>query len=413
MNLTAWIADYTAYLQSHGYAARTLRRRLKHLEGFERFALRQGWNSLAEFSPQQTAAFLDYWIHHQPRAKSSLGFKRKSRFQPHHHLALQYSLRSFFRWAYATGRLQADLFPWRVPVRGGYRFPQVAEYLHFLKEHRGLTGNSLCQIELFLRRFDQFLATHQVAEWRRIQSHHLDLFVRQQASHNIGRIQRIHKILRGLFRYLFSLGHLERDWAAALHSPPQYRLARAPRALSTGQVLHLLESINRQQQGGRRDFAILLMAASLGVRASEIAALHLEDLDWKQAGVRFPPVKGKNVLRLPLSRPLVKALADYLENERPAHSPYRNVFLRLTAPQRPLHPRSVSGLMGKRMRQAGLQASGHGLRHAFASELLRAGTSFSTLQELLGHSHFTSTQVYTKIDLAQLREVADNDAEEY
>ena len=66
-----------------------------------------------------------------------------------------------------------------------------------------------------------------------------------------------------------------------------------------------------------------------------------------------------------------------------------------------------------RMRQAGVRASGHQLRHAFAIELLRLGTPFSTLQELLGHTHISSTQVYTKIDLAQLREVADNDAEGY
>jgi integrase/recombinase XerC len=64
------------------------------------------------------------------------------------------------------------------------------------------------------------------------------------------------------------------------------------------------------------------------------------------------------------------------------------------------------------MRRAGIQGSGHGLRHSFAGEVLRSGVSFTTLQELLGHSHFTSTQVYTKIDLVQLREVANNDAEE-
>lgn len=69
--------------------------------------------------------------------------------------------------------------------------------------------------------------------------------------------------------------------------------------------------------------------------------------------------------------------------------------------------------MARRMREAGIRASGHQLRHAFASEVLRMGTPFATLQELLGHSHISSTQVYTKIDLVQLREVADNDAENY
>jgi site-specific recombinase XerD len=299
------------------------------------------------------------------------------------------------------------------PVRSRYFFPQIESYLHFLKEHKGLAENSLLQIELFVRRFDQFLHSHQLTGWNQIQSHHIEGFVRQQAAHNVGRIQRIHKILRGLFRYLFSLGQLDRDWASALRSPPQYRLARTPRALSSEQVLHLLESVNRQQPGGKRDFAILLMAASLGVRASEIAALRLEDLDWKQGMVRFPPVKGQHFLCLPLSRPLVKALTDYLEKERSAPSPYRTVFLRLIPPWGPLEPGSVSLLIARRMRQAGIPGSGHGLRHAFASELLRAGTSYSTLQELLGHSHFTSTQVYTKIDLDQLQDVADNDAEDF
>jgi site-specific recombinase XerD len=149
------------------------------------------------------------------------------------------------------------------------------------------------------------------------------------------------------------------------------------------------------------------------VRASEIAALRLEDLDWKQGVVRFDQLKNRHVLHLPISWPLAKALADYLKDERPRPSPYRQVFLRRTAPRRPLNPGSVANLMATRMRQAGVRASGHQLRHAFASELLRVGTSFSTLQELLGHTHISSTQVYTKIDLTQLREVADNDAEDY
>jgi site-specific recombinase XerD len=78
-----------------------------------------------------------------------------------------------------------------------------------------------------------------------------------------------------------------------------------------------------------------------------------------------------------------------------------------------LTPRGLAGVISKRMRAAGIAASGHQLRHGFASELLRVGVNYSTLQELLGHSHISSTQVYTKIDLVQLREVAENDAEDY
>lgn len=281
MDLQPWIDEYLTYLKVHGYTNCTQAGRLKHLRALERYVRGQAMDSLEKFTPQHTSAFLASWVRHQPWAKPSTGLQRPSRFRPHHHIALQYSLRSFFR------------------------------------------------------------------------------------------------------------------------------------ALAPLQVLRMLQHIDRRSRGGKRDFAILLIAASLGVRASEIAALRLEDLNWKQAVVRFPPLKSRHFLHLPLSPPLIKALSDYLRYERPAHSPYRHVFLRLTAPCQPLTARSVALVLARRMQQAGIRASGHQLRHAFASELLRTGTAFSTLQELLGHSHFSSTQVYTKIDLTQLREVADNDAEDY
>jgi site-specific recombinase XerD len=412
LDLALWIGDYSMYLESNGYARHRIDSRLRHLSCLKRFIEARGLKTLEEFTPELARDFTDYWVRHQPWAKPSPGFKRKSRFEPHHHIQLQYSLRCFLRWAHSTGRLQHHAFPLRPPVRGGYSFPETADYLRFCEEHKGLAKESWVQIELFVRRFDQFLCSTRLTSWNQLQTSHIDLFVRRQAAHNIGRIQRVHGVLRGLFRYLFSLGRLDRDWAAALLSPRRYSLARTPRALTIEQILSLLRSIDRGHRGGKRDLAIILAAASLGVRASEIAALCLEDLDWIRAVVSFPPIKGQHVLRLPLSGPCIEALADYLKNERPAGNPYRQVFLTLTPPFGPLTARSVSNLMARRMRRAGIRGSGHQLRHLFASALLGSGVSFSTLQELLGHSHFTATQVYTKIDLAQLREVAQNDAQD-
>ncbi|MBI3658700.1 MAG: tyrosine-type recombinase/integrase [Acidobacteria bacterium] len=400
------------YLESNGYAEKTIGPRLIHLSCLQRFVDARNLKTLEDFGPQLASDFIDYWVAYQPEARPSTGLKRKSRYGLHHHVLIQYSLRCFLRWAHSTGCLQSNAFPLTPPVRGGYFFPETADYLRFCEEHKGLAKESLRQAELFVRRFDQFLHAVPLTAWNQLRSGHIDLFVRQQASHNIGRIQLIHSALRGLFRYLFSLGRLDRDWASALLSPRRYQLAHTPCPLSVDQVLSLLQSIDRNRRGGKRNFAVFLMAASLGVRASEIAALCLEDLDWAQAVVTFPPVKGNNDLPLPLSRPLIEALADYLKNERPSPSPHRNVFLGLTPPWGPLAPGSVSCLMGRIMRRIGIRGSGHKLRHAFASELLKSGIAFSTLQELLGHSRFTSTEVYTKIDLAQLRQVAINDAED-
>jgi site-specific recombinase XerD len=411
MDLAPWIVEYSMYLEANGYAAKTIGLRLGHLSCLNRFIGFRGMKTLEEFEPELESDFIDYWIKHHPKAKMSRGFRRKSRSEPHHHPNVRFSLHCFFRWAHETGRLQRNTFP-LAPVRGNYFFPEIADYLHFCKEHKRISDDRWVHIEVFVRRLDQFMHSVPLTAWNQLQIRHIDDFVRQHASHNIGRIQYVHSILRGLFRYLFSLDLLDRDWASALQSPRRYALAHTPRTLSPEQVLCLLRSIDRTHRGGKRDFAIILLAASLGVRAGEIAALSLDDLDWGQAVVSSPPIKRKSVLPLPLSRPLITALVDYLKNERRAGSPYRSVFLAVKPPFRPLIRKTVSLLIVRRMRRAGIQGSAHWLRHSFAGEVLKSGVSFSTLQELLGHSHFSSTQIYTKIDLAQLREVAQNDAED-
>lgn len=418
MDLSSWITEYETYLHRSGYAPRSISRRIKYLSYLGPFVASLGLKSLEEFGPEQTAGFIDYWIRHSYFAKGHIkhegrSTRRKYSFQPPHHYALQWSLRSFLRWAYSTGRMHREIFPWKAPVRGNYFLPGTVDYFEFCKEHKGLSRNSLLQIELFVRRLDHLLHSEGLTQWDQIESHHIDGFVREQAGKKIKRIQRIHKILRGLFRFLFSISLLTRDWAPALRAPRQYCLAHVPRAIAPDQVLRLLHSIDLDKRGGKRDFAMILIAASLGVRASEIASLCLEDFDWKREAVRFRQHKNQKVLWMPLSRPLIEALASYLQNERPKNSTQRAVFLRLNTPWGALTSGGLSGAISKRMHAAGIAASGHQLRHSFASELLRVGVNFSTLQELLGHSHISSTRVYTKIDLVQLREVAENDAVGY
>jgi site-specific recombinase XerD len=413
LNLAAWITDYQTYLESTGYAGRTIISRMKHLDCLLAFINARGLKTLEEFRQELAVDFTDYWVRHQPYAKPGKATLKKTRFKPHHHNEVQYSLHCFFRWAHSTGRLQHNVFPLKTPERGNYFFPEVAGYLHFCRQHKGLARNSLMEIELFMRRFDGFLHSRRVKHWDEMQMHHIDLFIRQQADKNIKRIRRIQSVLSGLFRYLFSLNLVNRDWALALHAPRQYHLAHVPRTIPADQVIRLLHSIDRNQRGGKRDFAMILMAASLGVRANELANLCLEDLDWKKGAVCFRQSKNGKLLWLPFSGPLIGALVSYLQNERPKNSVSRNVFLRLHAPWEPLTAGGVSGAIRKRMRATQIAGSGHQLRHSFAGELLRIGVNFSILQELLGHNHITSTQIYTKIDLSQLREVAESDGEHY
>jgi hypothetical protein len=242
MKLSSWIAEYEAYLHISGYAPRNISRRMKHLSCLEPFLAGLGLKSLEDFGPEQNANFVEYWVRHGLCAKAPAKQRRKSprrkcRFRPQHHYAVQQSLRSFFRWARAAGRMQRETFPWKAPVRGTYFLLGTADYIEFCREHKGLSENSLLQIELFVRCLDHFLHAERLMQWNQIESHHIDRFVRQQAGKKIKRIQRIHKILRGLFRFLFSLGLLTRDWGSAL---PFTRLAN-----TTWLTFHVPSSLTR------------------------------------------------------------------------------------------------------------------------------------------------------------------------
>ena len=142
MDLAPWIADYATYLEANGYASHAIRIRLMHLSYLNRFVEARGLKTLEEFAPEWASDFIHYWIKHHPAANETRGFKYKSRFEPHHHMAAQFSLRSFFRWAHATGRLQHNVFPLRPPVSGDYFFPEMSDYLRFCLRRNVASGRS-------------------------------------------------------------------------------------------------------------------------------------------------------------------------------------------------------------------------------------------------------------------------------
>jgi hypothetical protein len=156
LDLACWISDYAACLASHGYTTHAIDMRGKHLDYLNRFIEARGLQTLEHFPPEWASDFIDYWMHHHPAAnKNVAGFQHKSRFEPHHHRDVQFSLRCFIRWAHAAGRLQQNPFPLRPLVTGHYVFPEMMDYQDFCQEHKGLARNSCSQIETLVRRFDR------------------------------------------------------------------------------------------------------------------------------------------------------------------------------------------------------------------------------------------------------------------
>jgi site-specific recombinase XerD len=198
------------------------------------------------------------------------------------------------------------------------------------------------------------------------------------------------------------------DLAAAVPVVANWSMTSLPRAIAADQVRQLLASINRRTEIGRRDYAILLLLARLGLRSGEVAFLELDDIDWNigQLSVRG---KGGQRTELPLSAEVGRAIAAYLRRGRPA-SASRRVFLRAKAPIRGFRDASgVGSIVRHSLKRAGINAptqGAHQFRHGLATEMLRQGASLSEIGDVLGHRHPQTTLIYTKVDLSALRTLA-------
>jgi integrase/recombinase XerD len=212
--------------------------------------------------------------------------------------------------------------------------------------------------------------------------------------------------LRSLLVWLHVEGEIGRPLAAAVPAVAGWRLAGLPRGLERGQVQRLLGSCDRATANGRRDFAIVTLLVRLGVRAGEVAALTLEDVDWR-AGQITVRGKGDRSERLPLPADVGEAIAAYLQDGRPDRAQGRALFVRVKAPLGALSPTGISGVVLHAAQRAGLgEIRAHRLRHTAATEMLRAGGSLPEIGQLLRHRHVLTTAIYAKVDREALREIA-------
>jgi site-specific recombinase XerD len=222
------------------------------------------------------------------------------------------------------------------------------------------------------------------------------------------RVQYMGTALRSFLRFLFLRGETGVDLAIAVPTVRQAHLASVPRHLSPKDVERLLNGCDCSSATGRRDRAILLLLARLGLRAGEIMALQLGDLRWRQGEII---VRGKGLIldRLPLPADAGQALALYLQKDRPA-GPSRCVFLCRKAPHRGFsHPSTVTTIVMRALARAGLTPptrGAHLLRHSLATTMVRRGASFAEIGQVLRHRSPSTTEIYAKLDFGALRDVA-------
>ncbi|MFA7399879.1 MAG: site-specific integrase [Sideroxydans sp.] len=214
---------------------------------------------------------------------------------------------------------------------------------------------------------------------------------------------------RSFLRYLRWEGIISCDLDRTVPSIPHWRLANIPRHLPWEQVRALVDSVDTDSPEGKRDKAILLLIATLGLRNKEVRSLQLGHIAWKSSEIHLPRTKSLRERVLPLTSEVGEALADYILNGRPkVDNP--EVFLSHIAPRNPyLCATGIAQIIGKRLKQAGIAApstGAHMLRHSLATHMVNVGVSVFKIADLLGHASIDTTAIYTKVDVNHLASVA-------
>ena len=220
--------------------------------------------------------------------------------------------------------------------------------------------------------------------------------------------------LRVFLRFLHREGYLPHDVSGAVGAPQVHRLSGIPRAVTWEDVRRMLAKVDRRTTVGRRDYAILLLLVTYGLRAREVAALTLDDVDWRNERLRVPERKAGHSTAYPLSPIVGTAILDYLKHGRPSTAD-RHLSFRVVAPLTPVTFNVVGCLAARHLFAAGVhvaRAGSHTLRHTCVQRLVDGGLSLKVIGDYVGHRQPGSTQIYSKVDLDTLRTVACGDGEE-
>ena len=284
------------------------------------------------------------------------------------------------------------------------------DYGCFLRQERGFMSASVGQYLPVARRFLWHCFRDGKVRLNRLCTKDVTDFILKDSS-NCGRrsAQLMTSVLRSFLSYLFQQGKTTTNLAMAIPATAGGRLSELPRYLEAAQVEKLLRSCDRRRKVGRRDYAVLLLLARLGLRGGEVVRLNLEDINWT-AGELLIHGKGNRIDRLPLLEDVGTALADYLKKGRPSCLT-RRVFVQSKAPYVGLAdpPNAVSAIVRRTLARAGLHPrhqGAHLLRHSLATNLLRRGASLVQIGQVLRHQQTQTTEIYAKVNLNALRALA-------
>jgi site-specific recombinase XerD len=380
-SLRAHAEGFWADLLGQGYAATSARNLLLLTAHLARWLEAEGL-ALRDLTEERAAAFLRH-----RRQEGYTGFRTRRALEP------------LLRHLRDKGVIDAPLPEIDISPLGVF----VQDYRVYQRAERGLAASTIRARTAFAKEFA--LSERPRLDWHLLTARDVVSYVRRRCRHaSIPACKHTVTELRSLLRFLYVQGRTPHDLVSAVPAVAGWRLSGVPLALGAGQVSALLRSFDGSPVG-LRDAAVVRVLLRLGLRAAEVGALDLDDIDWRlgQLTVRG---KGRHEARLPLPHDVGRAMAAYLQRGRPPAST-RSLFVRSCAPFTRIRPGAVSHLATTALRRAGVAAGGaHLLRHTAATELLRAGASLPEIAHVLRHRHIDTTAIYAKVDLRSLASIA-------
>jgi site-specific recombinase XerD len=285
----------------------------------------------------------------------------------------------------------------------------MIKYLTSKAEQR-LANRTIYEYELRLSQFLHFLKNNSIEDIASIRLQHILNYIRSISPRTITVARKSILVLRGFFKYLYTQRILETDFSFMIPKSNYKSQAKLPSIYSKEEVEKLISSIERSSMIGKRDYAIILLAARLGLRSSDIANLKFDNLLWEQNIIRLVQLKTDKEIELPLLPEVGNAIIDYLKYSRqPSDEPF--VFFTACSPIIPITTKAITGLVQRAFTKAGIDIKDkrhgtHALRHSLAGRLLECQTILPVISEVLGHENTESTKFYLRVDLTSMRQCA-------
>jgi len=286
----------------------------------------------------------------------------------------------------------------------------MQEFINYKKTVFCLAKTTLKEHNQFLHEFLVFLTDKGVKSLSEISQVYIFSFIKSLPANKLAVNHSKLGVVKAFLRYMFEEQLLPVNYSIIIHRDNCKSQPKVPSVFSVEEIKCLLKSVDRSNPSGRRDYAIILLAAKLGMRAGDIANLQFENINWDNHFIRFTQFKTKKELVLPLLAEVGNAIVDYLKHARPeSNDPH--CFLQLIGPYKAISSPNVGRIVQSQMQRAGINTKNrkhgpHALRHSFATNMLQKKTLLPVISEALGHSSTQSTMNYLRVSKDQLRQCA-------